>query len=106
MIVQSYGYQTNTRIKFVLIISLAGTVVRDAEVKTVSPSSLAAQPGASNLIRLQQIFRAIHNSYIAYISNPFTGSETDNPAALMAPIRSPLFMRRMDAIATPVPLTG
>ncbi|KAJ8294085.1 Trafficking protein particle complex subunit 2-like protein [Rhodotorula toruloides] len=74
-----YGYQTNTRIKFVLAIALADAVVRDLDVKT--------------------IFRAIHNAYIAHISNPFTSAETDNPAAFAAPIRSAKFKRAMDAIA-------
>ncbi|ORY89468.1 Sedlin, N-terminal conserved region-domain-containing protein [Leucosporidium creatinivorum] len=45
-----YGYQSNTRIKFVLILALADAVVRDIDVKT--------------------IFRAIHNAYISHISNP------------------------------------
>lgn len=32
----SYGYQTNTRIKFVLAIALADAVIRDVDVRTVS----------------------------------------------------------------------
>lgn len=32
----SYGYQSNTRVKFVLILALADAVVRDTEVKTAS----------------------------------------------------------------------
>ncbi|KAM0753386.1 trafficking protein particle complex 2, partial [Meredithblackwellia eburnea MCA 4105] len=74
-----YGYQTNTRIKFVLVLALADAVVRDLDVKT--------------------IFRAIHNSYIGYISNPFSSTETDNPATLAAPIRSRKFSSAMDRIA-------
>ncbi|KAK4056668.1 hypothetical protein OIO90_002220 [Microbotryomycetes sp. JL221] len=74
-----YGYQTNTRIKFVVILQLADAVVRDFDVKT--------------------IFRAIHNAYISYMSNPFTSTETDNPSLLAAPIRSAKFSRAMDDIA-------
>ncbi|GAA5820057.1 hypothetical protein JCM11251_005465 [Rhodosporidiobolus azoricus] len=74
-----YGYQTNTRVKFVLALALADAVIRDVDVKT--------------------IFRAIHNSYISYISNPFSNAETDNPAALAAPIRSKKFAQAMDGIA-------
>lgn len=32
----SYGYQTNTRVKFVVILALADAVIRDVDVKTVS----------------------------------------------------------------------
>jgi hypothetical protein len=31
----SYGYQSNTRVKFVLVLALADAVVRDIDVKTV-----------------------------------------------------------------------
>ncbi|GAA5925804.1 trafficking protein particle complex subunit 2-like protein [Sporobolomyces koalae] len=75
-----YGYQTNTRIKFVVILALADAVIRDVDVKT--------------------IFRAIHNAYISYISNPFTAlPEAENPALLAAPIRSEKFSKSMDDIA-------
>jgi hypothetical protein len=46
-----------------------------------------------------QIFRAIHNSYIAYLSNPFTSAESENPSTLAAPIRSKKFNKAMDDIA-------
>ena len=36
-----YGYQTNTRVKFVLVLALADAVVRDLDVKTVSPFLVA-----------------------------------------------------------------
>ncbi|GAA6040192.1 hypothetical protein JCM8097_004175 [Rhodosporidiobolus ruineniae] len=74
-----YGYQTNTRVKFVLALALADAVIRDIDVKT--------------------ILRAIHNSYIAYLSNPFSTAESDNPAVLAAPIRSKKFAKAMDDIA-------
>ncbi|KAI5479903.1 trafficking protein particle complex subunit 2 [Pseudohyphozyma bogoriensis] len=74
-----YGYQTNTRIKFVLVIALVDAVVRDLDVKT--------------------IFRAIHNAYIAHISNPFTQVASENPATLAPPIRSIKFSTAMDDIA-------
>jgi hypothetical protein len=46
-----------------------------------------------------QIFRAIHNAYISHIASPFTSAETDNPAALSAPIRSRKFAKAMDDVA-------
>ncbi|GJN90601.1 hypothetical protein Rhopal_003613-T1 [Rhodotorula paludigena] len=82
----SYGYQTNTRINFVLALALADAVIRDVDVKT--------------------IFRAIHNAYIAHLSNPFTAAESDNPAVLAAPIRSRKFAAAMAAIAGRAPATG
>lgn len=74
-----YGYQTNTRVKFVLVLALVDAVVRDLDVKT--------------------IFRAIHNAYISQISNPFSGAESDNPATLAPPIRSVKFSEAMRSIA-------
>ncbi|GAA6053818.1 hypothetical protein JCM3770_003051 [Rhodotorula araucariae] len=74
-----YGYQTNTRIKFVLALSLADAVIRDVDVKT--------------------IFRAIHNAYISHLSNPFTAAANDNPAVLEPPIRSAKFEKAMATIA-------
>ncbi|GAA5833344.1 hypothetical protein JCM3766R1_005473 [Sporobolomyces carnicolor] len=75
-----YGYQTNTRVKFVVILALADAVIRDVDVKT--------------------IFRAIHNSYVAYISNPFTSlPEAEHPSMLATPIRSAKFSKAMDDIA-------
>lgn len=74
-----YGYQSNTGIKFVLVLSLVDAVVRDVDVKT--------------------IFRAIHNAYINYISNPFTNAECDNSTTLAAPIRSPKFSAAMERVA-------
>ncbi|GAA5874635.1 hypothetical protein JCM16303_002932 [Sporobolomyces ruberrimus] len=79
-----YGYQTNTRVKFVVILALADAVIRDVDVKT--------------------IFRAIHNAYIAYISNPFTPlPEAETPSILAAPIRSQKFSKSMDEIAGKTP---
>ncbi|GAA5820685.1 hypothetical protein JCM10212_000455 [Sporobolomyces blumeae] len=75
-----YGYQTNTRIKFVVVLGLADAVIRDVDVKI--------------------IFRAIHNAYIAYISNPFTTLlDSQKPASLAAPIRSAKFLEAIDDIA-------
>ncbi|GAA5896208.1 hypothetical protein JCM8208_007558 [Rhodotorula glutinis] len=74
-----YGYQTNTRVKFILALSLADALIRDVDVKT--------------------IFRAMHNAYISYLSNPFTSPANDNPAVLAPPIRSVKFAKAMAAIA-------
>lgn len=91
-----YGYQSNTRVKFVLVLALVDAVVRDMDVKTVClPFSLLPYFRLTSL----QIFRAIHNAYIIYLSNPFANVATENPAALAAPIRSPKFSKAMDRIA-------
>ena len=98
----SYGYQSNTRVKFIVVLALADAVVRDIDVKTVSFAAGHASRRSADPPSLQ-IFRAIHNAYISHISNPFTAAETDNPATLMAPIRSRKFAKAMDDIAGPPP---
>ncbi|KAK4703056.1 trafficking protein particle complex subunit 2, partial [Phenoliferia sp. Uapishka_3] len=98
-----YGYQTNTRVKFVLVLALADAVVRDIDVRTVRRllSFLTAPHATSHILLLPclQLFRAIHNAYISHISNPFTSSEIENPTLLAPPIRSLKFTRAMDIVA-------
>ncbi|BGP55650.1 hypothetical protein JCM8202_002115 [Rhodotorula sphaerocarpa] len=74
-----YGYQTNTRVKFVLAIALADAVIRDVDVRT--------------------IFRAIHNAYIGQLSNPFAALEVERSGGLDAPITNRQFARTMATIA-------
>jgi len=75
-----YGFQTITRIRFVLVLAIADFVVRDLDVKA--------------------LFRAIHTAYVAYVCNPFSGVSTDNPNALATPIRSKQFATKMSSIAS------
>ncbi|GAA5877132.1 hypothetical protein JCM3774_003310 [Rhodotorula dairenensis] len=74
-----YGYQTNTRIKFVLAIALADAVIRDVDVRT--------------------IFRAIHNAYIGQLSNPFASLAADRPDGFDVPITNRRFAKAMAIIA-------
>ncbi|POY75210.1 hypothetical protein BMF94_1842 [Rhodotorula taiwanensis] len=74
-----YGYQTNTRVKFVLAIALADAVIRDIDVRT--------------------IFRAIHNAYIGQLSNPFAALDTDKVGGFDAPITNKRFAAAMATIA-------
>ncbi|TPX43250.1 hypothetical protein SeMB42_g04797 [Synchytrium endobioticum] len=50
-----YGYVTNTRVKFLLVIQLADFLVKDAEIKAV--------------------FRRIHQAYVNLTCNPFYDPE-------------------------------
>ena len=38
-----------------------------------------------------QIFKAIHNAYIAYLANPFTDAVSEEPDYISPPIRSKKF---------------
>ncbi|PWN27687.1 hypothetical protein BDZ90DRAFT_279466 [Jaminaea rosea] len=90
-----YGFQTSTRVKFLVMITISDAIVRDLDLIT--------------------IFRAMHTSYLSHICNPFHSlpqpllpSKSNIPppppseaslAASRKPIRSPLFERRMEKIA-------
>lgn len=98
----SYGYQTNTRVKFVLILALADAVIRDVDVKTVGLHprrylhyDLSPDPPPHG----SQIFRAIHHAYIGYLSNPFSAAAGQTPTAMAAPIRSKRFTKAIRTIA-------
>ncbi|ORX99838.1 Sedlin, partial [Basidiobolus meristosporus CBS 931.73] len=58
-----YGYMTNTRIKFILVLTLRESIIRDAEVRN--------------------IFNRIHAAYISLICNPFY--EMDNNKFIKSP---------------------
>ncbi|MBW0461577.1 hypothetical protein O181_001292 [Austropuccinia psidii MF-1] len=73
-----YGYQTNTRIRFVLCLPMKETLVKDTEVKLV--------------------FRALHSAFLQYVSNPFYPLPIDNPNSLAPPIKSKMFDRRINEI--------
>lgn len=75
-----YGYQTNTRIRFVLFLPMKDTLVKDAEVKLV--------------------FKALHAAYIRYVCNPFHQIPIDNlnPNALTPMIRGKAFDHQINQI--------
>ena len=50
-LIHSYGYMTNTKIKFVLVVDSLNSAFRENEIRT--------------------IFRNVHNEYTNFISNPF-----------------------------------
>lgn len=47
----SYGYMTNTKIKFILVVDSLNSAFRENEIRT--------------------IFRNVHQEYVNFISNPF-----------------------------------
>ncbi|KAI9090441.1 Sedlin [Phlyctochytrium arcticum] len=54
-----FGYITNTRIKFIVVIGLADVVIKDQEMKN--------------------LFRKIHAAYMNLVSNPFYDPESRKP---------------------------
>ncbi|KAJ3288794.1 Trafficking protein particle complex subunit 2-like protein [Blyttiomyces sp. JEL0837] len=57
-----YGYMTNTKVKFIVVITVAETSVKDIEMRNV--------------------FRRIHNAYVNLASNPFW--DPDGTARIMS----------------------
>lgn len=76
-----YGFQSNTKIRFVLCLPVKEIMVRDSDVKAV--------------------FRAIHAVYIRYISNPFLPISIDQPRPIGETIKSKSFDRLIDQIIRP-----
>ncbi|KAK9896298.1 Sedlin [Cystobasidium minutum MCA 4210] len=74
-----YGYQTSTRVKIVLVLALTEETVKDNDIKT--------------------IFKAIHNAYVAYLSNPFNESCGEGPDFVAPPIHSKKFEDKLKNIA-------
>ncbi|KAG2216867.1 hypothetical protein INT45_007872 [Circinella minor] len=67
-----YGYMTNTRVKFVAVVSVTEGIIRDAEMKT--------------------IFKKIHSAYLSQICNPFYNLDSQQS------IDSKAFSRAIEAI--------
>ena len=65
-----YGYVTNTKIKFVIIVESMNATLRDNDMR--------------------MMFRKIHNAYVSMVSNPFY-----NPGD---PINSKLFQAAVDSL--------
>ncbi|TPX35887.1 hypothetical protein SmJEL517_g01806 [Synchytrium microbalum] len=69
-----YGYVTNTRVKFLIVIQLADFAVKDVELKN--------------------IFRKIHQAYVNLILNPFYDPESNQL------ITSKSFTKSMEELVT------
>ncbi|KAI8140660.1 Sedlin, partial [Fennellomyces sp. T-0311] len=67
-----YGYMTNTRVKFVVVVSVTEGIIRDAEMKA--------------------IFKRIHAAYLSQICNPFYNLDSQRS------IDSKAFTRAIEAI--------
>ena len=81
-----YGYITNTKIKFIIIIESNNQQYHDTEIKIViekfiyffSSSLVAPSSTLTNLIKFlsfsflnMQLFKKLHNAYISAVCNPF-----------------------------------
>lgn len=67
MPLHSYGYQSNTRIKFVLVLALADAVVRDIDVKTVGPRQLRPARSPTDLSHLADLPRHPQRLHLAHL---------------------------------------
>ncbi|NXM91904.1 TPC2L protein, partial [Oenanthe oenanthe] len=71
-----YGYVTNSKVKFVMVVDSSNTALRDNEIRSVSAASRAPW-GAGNNKSIHspplpfQMFRKLHNSYTDIMCNPF-----------------------------------
>jgi len=84
-----YGYMTNTKIKFIIVLTVPDVIIKDLDMKNVRKKislvssiepacSLTVRTGM-NLIathslfitKTKQIFRRIHTAYGNHVSNPF-----------------------------------
>ncbi|KAF2665695.1 Sedlin [Microthyrium microscopicum] len=90
-----YGWQTNTRVKFVIVVDMAARVSRDTKANVAAGIRDAD---------LKPAFRAIQAAYINLLRNPFytpdepvaPGSEQKVPSAQ---ITSPAFVKEIRRIA-------
>ncbi|ORZ02356.1 Sedlin [Syncephalastrum racemosum] len=67
-----YGFMTNTRVKFVVVVSVTDGIIRDADMKA--------------------IFRKVHSAYLTQICNPFYNLDSQKS------LSSKAFVRAIDAI--------
>ena len=81
----------------VLVLALTEETVRDNDIKTVRPRPLL--PYCPGLTVVAQIFKAIHNAYVAYLANPFTEAVNEQLDYISPPIRSKKFEKTLLEIA-------
>jgi trafficking protein particle complex subunit 2 len=79
----AYGWLTNTGIKFIIVVDMAGR--EDEDISPGSGSSM--RPGAKPVYglrdaELKPAFRAVHTAYIQLLQNPFYTPEDRTPLQL------------------------
>ncbi|KAI8065118.1 trafficking protein particle complex subunit 2-like protein [Gongronella butleri] len=74
-----YGYQTNTKVKFVVIVSVTDGVIRDTDMK--------------------MIFQQIHQAYATHVCNPFFNADSQTMT-----LSSAGFLRSIESIGTTIPI--
>ncbi|KAI8099230.1 Sedlin, N-terminal conserved region-domain-containing protein [Halteromyces radiatus] len=75
-----YGYMTNTKVKFIVVISVTDGVIRDTDMKA--------------------IFRKIHQAYVSHVCNPFYTMDSQNTT-----LSSPHFLHTIESINTTINTT-
>jgi hypothetical protein len=105
-----YGYQSNTRIRFVLCLPMKDTLIKDTEVKLVSSLRLPIYQSSNKNLQVIsrnsyhnvqiKVFKSLHAAYIQHICNPFHQIPIDNsnPNAIAPPIKSKAFDQQISRI--------
>ncbi|KAI9299601.1 Sedlin, partial [Cunninghamella echinulata] len=71
-----YGYMTNTKVKFIVVVSVTDGTIRDTDMKT--------------------IFKKIHNAYVSQVCNPFYNMTENQPFDDLLPTSS--FLKSIELI--------
>lgn len=112
-----YGYMTNTKIKFIIVLTVPDVIIKDLDMKNVRRdlcdiSNWITSKGLNNstppvsfsaslfLSPRKQIFRRIHTAYGNHVSNPFY--EIDSQKM----IKSKKFEQEIEAIGRGRALEG
>lgn len=66
-----YGYVTNTKIKFIIVLHSSNISLRDNDVKVVSFFQLFNIKFMIMIIYILQIFKKLHAAYSNAVCNPF-----------------------------------
>ncbi|CAN7991347.1 unnamed protein product, partial [Ixodes hexagonus] len=67
-----YGYVTNTKTKFIVIVETSRTTLRDNEIRQVSEIQTQCLSFFNGIITfLLQMFHKLHTSYADVVCNPF-----------------------------------
>jgi hypothetical protein len=88
---------TNTKAKFVIVVSVTDGVIRDADMKAVSDIGTVLTCKLTSL----KIFNKVHSAYVSSVCNPFSTVDSQNTT-----LSSPQFIRAIDAINTTIAIAA
>jgi hypothetical protein len=88
---------TNTKAKFVIVVSVTDGVIRDADMKAVSDVGAVLQLKLTSF----KVFNKVHSAYVSSVCNPFSTVDSQNTS-----LSSPQFIRAIDAINTTIAIAA